>query len=145
MAHNYGTVDPSSQPNNDSFILRFTYNDLHNTFLTFHFDASSLSFVQNVGKGKIMATHASDFESLSGFGTITVVVANVGDIAAAFSVAVVNCNAGVQQIPAKTISLDPDKLGELSFITQAYYEKGNNYNCEGVTCDCACNTGYDNL
>ena len=136
MAYNFGTIDPSSQPNNNSFILRFTYNDLHNTFLTFNLDASSLSFVKNVGQGKIMSTHATDFEALSGYGTIYVVVSNIGDIAASFSVAVVNCNAGVQQIPAKTIALDPGQTGQLSFVTQAYYEAGNNYNCEGMV---ACN------
>lgn len=132
MAYNFGSIDPSSQPNNDSFILRFTYNDLHNTFLIFNLDASTLSFVKNVGKGSIITTHATDFEALSGYGTVTVVVANIGDITASFSVAVVNCNAGVEQIPAKTITLDPGSTGQLSFTTQAYYETGNKYNCEGA-------------
>ena len=48
MLHNFGRIHKSSHPNNQSFIMRFIHEDLHNTFVTFKIDASSLVFVYSV-------------------------------------------------------------------------------------------------
>ena len=48
MLHNFGKIDKSSKSNDKSFILRFIHEDLHNTFVTFKIEASSLAFVYKV-------------------------------------------------------------------------------------------------
>ena len=49
MLHNFGKLHKeSSHPNEDSFILRFIHDDVHNTLVSFDIDASNLLFVYNV-------------------------------------------------------------------------------------------------
>ena len=85
MVHNYGKVHNSSHPNNDSFILKFVHEDLHNSFVTFKIDASNLLFVYNVGKGRIVETYSTDVQALSGMGELTAEIQNTGEVTAEFS------------------------------------------------------------
>ena len=133
MVHNFGRVHNSSHPNNKSFILKFIHEDLHNTFVTFRMDASDILFVYSVGKGRIVDTHATDFEALTGIGEITVEVQNTGDITAEFSVSVLKCNRDIHRIPAKTVTIDPGKVVNATFKVASFNSRtGNsNHQCEG--------------
>ena len=137
MLHNFGRVHPSSHPNNHSFILKFIHEDLHNSFVTLRIDASDISFVKNVGSGRIVETYTTDFESLSEHGTLTVEVGNTGEITSEFSVSVMKCSYGVLMIPAKTMTLDPGEVKNVSFTLQSYTRGGGDMECEGV-CKVCC-------
>ena len=135
MVHNFGKIHNSSSPNNKSFILRFIHEDLHNTFVTFRIDASSITFVHNVGSGRIVDTYATDFEALTGVGVITVVVENTGEVTSEFSVSVMECNRDIHRIPAKTYTVDPGKMAEFIFKVMSYKSRAglSNYKCEGIS------------
>ena len=45
MLYNYGKIDPSTHPNNESFNLRFLETEFHNTLITLQVDASDIAFV----------------------------------------------------------------------------------------------------
>ena len=135
MVHNFGTVHNSSHPNNKSFILRFVHEDLHNTFITFRIDASDIMFVYSVGNGRIVDTSASDFTALKGAGMLSVVVENTGEITAEFSVSVMKCNQGIHRIPAKTVTIDPGKTANVTFMISSYNNRAGDeaaHECEGV-------------
>ena len=132
MAHNFGTVDPSSHPNENSFLLKFLYDDLHNTLLRIKIDASSVSFVYTVGSGRIVDVETTDFEALVDSGKITVVIENTGEVTASFSVSVLRCTRGVHSVPAKSIYLNPGEVGTLEFTVQAFFATGTDYSCEST-------------
>lgn len=48
MLHNFGTVDESTNPNEDAFMLNFLYEELLNTIVTIRIDATNIVFVYNV-------------------------------------------------------------------------------------------------
>ncbi len=133
MAHNFGRVHNSSHPNNKSFILRFVHEDLHNTFVTFRIDASDILFVTNVGSGRILDTHATNFTALEGYGVITVEVENTGEVTAEFSVSVMKCNQGIQQIPAKSVTINPGLVANVTFKVGSANSRagGDAHECEG--------------
>ena len=134
MVRNFGKVHNSSHPNNKSFILKFIHEDLHNTFVTFKIDASNIFFVHNVGKGRIVDTHATNFEALTGVGEITVEVQNVGDITAEFSVSVLKCNRDIHRIPAKSVTIDPGRVANITFKVASFNSRTGNtdHKCEGI-------------
>lgn len=133
MIHNFGRIHPDSHPNNSSFILRLFHDDLHNSFVTFKIDALDISFVQNVGRGRISEIyHPKTFEALQGFGTLMVELINTGEVTAEFSVSVVSCTSGLHHIPAKTVTLDPGELTNVTFKVQSATSKGGNKDCEGT-------------
>ncbi len=134
MVQNFGHVHNSSHPNNKSFILRFVHEDLHNTFVTFRIDASDILFVINVGSGRIVDTHATNFTALEDYGLITVEVENTGEVTAEFSVSVMKCNQGIQQIPAKSVTMNPGLVANVTFRIGSANSKagGENHECEGL-------------
>ena len=130
MVHNFGKVHKSSHPNNHSFILRFVHNKLHNSFVTFRIDASNLLFVYNVGKGRIIETYATDVRAMAGMGELTVEIENTGEITAEFSVSVMRCTGSYRR-PAKTVSILPGKIANVTFKVQSFDNKGGTHECEG--------------
>lgn len=133
MAETFGRVHRSSRPNNQSFILRFVHEDLHNTFVTFRMDASNIYFVYSVGSGRIVDTHATDFEALTGVGEITAEIENTGEVTAEFSISVIKCSRNVQRVPAKTVSIDPGQTVDVIFKLMSYNSRGGGRTvCEGI-------------
>jgi len=130
MVHNYGKVHNSSHPNNDSFILKFVHEDLHNSFVTFRIDASNILYVYNVGKGRIVETYSPDVQALSGIGELTAEIQNTGEVTAEFSVSVMRCT-GTYRMPAKTVSVDPGRIVNVTFKVQSFDNKGGMQECEG--------------
>ena len=136
MIRNFGKVHNSSHPNNDSFILKFVHEDLHNSFVTFRIDASNLLFVYNVGKGRIVETYSTEVRALSGMGELTAEIQNTGEVTAEFSVSVMRCT-GLYKMPAKTVSVDPGRIVNVTFKIQSFDNKGGMQECEGsLTCQC---------
>ena len=131
MVYNHGKVHPSSHPNNHSFILKFIHEDLHNSFVTLKVDASDISFVKNVGSGRIVETYTTGFRALQGYGTLTVELVNTGEVTAEFSVSVMKCSRGLHMIPAKSVTLDPAEVKNVTFKLQSYSEEGGKMDCEG--------------
>ena len=129
---NFGRVHPSSNPNNNSFILRLFHEGLHNSFVTLKIDASDISFVKNVASGRIVDAFTTGFKALQGRGTLTVELSNTGELTAEFTVAVIKCTRGVHHIPAKSIILDPGKIMNATFLLRSYSQKGGNMTCEGT-------------
>ena len=129
---NFGRVHPSSNPNNNSFILRFFHEGLHNSFVTLKIDASDISFVKNIASGRIVDAFTTGFRALQGHGTLTAELSNTGEVTAEFSVAVIKCSRGVHHVPAKSISLDPGQIVNATFLLRSYSQKGGNMTCEGT-------------
>ena len=98
MLHNYGKIHPSTHPNNHTFILRLLYPDLHNSFVTFNLDATDLSFVVNIGRGRIVSAESRGFNRSSHtVGEVVVVVENLSDISQDFTLSLVERAASFQE------------------------------------------------
>lgn len=131
MLHNYGTVHPSTHPTNSSFILRLLYTQFHNTFVTFNLDASDLSFVVNVGKGRIVTAESRGFNrSTKTAGEVVVVVENLAEIAQVFNLVLTKC-FGREKLPSKRVSLHPGETQQVHFALLAQNVKKITTNCEG--------------
>lgn len=132
MLHNYGTIHPSTHPNNSSFILRLVYPDLHNTLVTFRVDASDLSFVVNIGRGRIVAAESRGFNrSTQSAGEVIVVLENLSDISQDFNLLLKEC-FGREKLPSKKVPLQPGETKRVSFPLFAKNLKRITTNCEGM-------------
>lgn len=132
MIHNFGKVHHGSHPNKHSFILKFLHDDLHNSFVTLRIDASDITFVKSVSSGRIVEIYTTDFEATSTFGTLTVEIANTGEISSEFSVSVVKCTTGLFTIPAKTVTLEPAEVKNITYKLRSTEKEGGNKECEGT-------------
>lgn len=131
MLHNYGTVHPSTHPNNNSFIMRLLYTRLHNSFVTFHVDATDLAFVVNVGKGRIVTAESRGFNrSTQTAGEVIVIVENLSELNQDYNLVLTKC-FGREDLPSKRLSLLPGETGRISFALIALNKKRITTNCEG--------------
>ena len=130
MLKNFGHVHPSTKNNDHSFIVRLIHDDLHNSFVTFRIDASDIQFVYNVGKGRIVDARTSDFKALTEVGTMYVEVENTGEIVAEFTVVLSEC-FGRKNLPGKEITIEPGRIGNVTFFLQSYKMFGEQSLCEG--------------
>ncbi len=131
MLHNYGKLHQSTHPNNSSFIMRLIYPDLHNTFITFNLDATDLSFVVNVGRGRIVSAESRGFNRTSNtVGEVVVVVENLSDINQDFNLILTEC-FGRDQLPSKRVPIFPGETRTVSFPLIALNKKKITTQCEG--------------
>lgn len=131
MLHNYGKLHQSTHPNNSTFILRLLYPDLHNTFITFNLDATDLSFVVNVGKGRIVSAESRGFNrSTHTTGEVIVVVENLSDITQDFNLVLTEC-FGREKLPSKRVPIFPGGIKTASFPLIARNVKKITTQCEG--------------
>ena len=132
MIHNYGTVHQDSHPNNDSFILKFLHDDLHNSFVTLRIDATDISFVKSVSSGRIVETYTVPFTATVGHGTLTVEVGNTGEVSSDYSVSVVKCDSGLYDMAARSLSLEPGEVKNTTFALRSGDIDGGGKECEGT-------------
>ena len=133
MLHNYGTIHPSTHPNNSSFIMRLMYPNLHNSLVTFRIDATDLSFVVNVGRGRIVRAESRGFNrSTMSTGEVVVMVENLSDVSQDFNLLLREC-FGREYLPAKRVPLQPGETKSVSFPLFAQNVKRITTNCEGTT------------
>ena len=131
MIHNYGKVHHNSHPNNDSFILKFFHDDLHNSFVTLRIDASDITFVRSVSSGRIVEMYTVPFTAAVGHGSLTVEVGNTGEVLSEYSVSVTKCTSGLHDIAAKKLSLEPGEVRNTSFTLRSGDTDGGQKECEG--------------
>lgn len=132
MLHNFGKIHQSTHPNNSSFIMRLVYPDLHNSFVTFNLDATDLSFVVNVGKGRIVSAESRGFNRTSHTtGEVVVVVENESDITQDFNLLLTEC-FGREQLPSKRVPIHPGQTRTVSFPLIARNVKRITTQCEGT-------------
>lgn len=132
MLHNYGKLHHSTHPNNNSFIMRLLYPDLHNSFVTLNLDATDLSFVVNVGRGRIVSAESRGFNRSSHtVGEVVVVVENLSDINQDFSLTLTEC-FGREQLPSKRVPTFPGETSTVSFPLIALNVKQITTQCEGM-------------
>ena len=131
MIHNYGKVHHGSHPNNNSFILKFLHEDLHNSFVTLRIDASDIAFVRSTSSGRIVETYTIPFTATVGYGTLTVEVGNTGEVTSDYSVSVVKCSSGLYEIAAKSLSLEPGMVKNTTFNLRSGDTDGGAKECEG--------------
>ena len=132
MIHNYGQVHHGSHPNNNSFILKFLHDDLHNSFVTLRIDASDITFVRSVSSGRIVETYTVPFTATVGHGALTVEVGNTGEVSSEYSVSVVKCTSGLHNMAAKTLTLNPGEVQNTSFTLRSGDTDGGGKECEGT-------------
>lgn len=131
LLQNYGKVHPSTHLNENSFILRFIHESLHNSFVTFNIDASDIQFVFNSVKGRIVDVNAEDFVALEEDGLINVEIENIGEISGDFTVTLAHCHD--DRIPvSKTRTLMPGEFANVNFVFQAYTTKSEKIKCVGM-------------
>lgn len=134
MLHNYGTIHPSTHSNNSSFIMRLIYPNLHNSLVTFRIDASDLSFVVNVGRGRIVTAESRGFnKSTQSTGEVIVLVENLSDISQDFNLMLTEC-FGRDNLPSKRVPLQPGESKRVSFSLFARNVERITTNCEGMPC-----------
>lgn len=132
MLHNYGTIHPSTHPNNSSFIMRLIYPNLHNSLITFRIDATDLSFAVNVGRGRIVTAESRGFNrSTKTAGEVIVVVENLSDISQDFNLLLAEC-FGREKLPSKRVPLQPGETKRVSFPLIAHNVERITTNCEGM-------------
>lgn len=132
MIHNFGKVYHGSHPNKDSFILQFLHDDLHNSFITLRIDASDIAFVKSVSTGRIVETYTTGFIARTTSGSLTVEIANTGEIASDYTVSVANCSKKMYKIPDEKLSLDPGEVKNVSFMLRTAGKAGGKKECEGT-------------
>ena len=131
LLRNFGKVHPSTHSNDNSFILRFVHESLHNSFVTFNIDASDIQFVFNSVKGRIVDVNAEDFVALEENGLIIVEIENIGEISGEFTVTLAHCYD--DRIPvSKTQTLMPGQFANVSFVFQAYTTQSEQLKCVGM-------------
>ena len=134
MLHNYGIVHPSTQPNNNSFILRLMYPDLHNSLVSFVIDATDVAFVVNVGKGRIVSAESRGFNrSTQSTGEVIVVVENLSELSQDFNLVLTEC-FGREDLPSKRVNVYPGQTATVSFSLLSRNIKHITANCEGILC-----------
>ena len=132
MMHNYGQVHPTTHVNNNSFIMRLLYPNLHNSFVTFRVDATDLSLVINTGRGRIVSAKSHGFnESTNTAGRVVVVVENLGDVTQDFSLLLNEC-FGRASLPAKTITVYPGYTEAVTFHLIGNNKEDISVECEGI-------------
>lgn len=132
MLHNYGTIHPSTHSNNSSFIMRLIYPDLHNSLVTFRIDASDLSFVVNIGRGRIVTAESRGFNrSTLSAGEVIVLVENLSDISQDFNLLLKDC-FGRNSLPSKRVPLRPGQSKRVSFVLFARNVERITTDCEGM-------------
>lgn len=115
--------------------MRLLYPQLHNTFVTFRIDASDLSFVVNIGRGRIVTAESRGFNrSTQTTGEVVVVVENLSDIAQDFNLVLTEC-FGREQLPSKRVPLLPGESKRVSFVLIALNVKRITTTCEGIKMD----------
>ena len=132
MIHNHGKVHHDSHPNNESFILKFFHNDLHNSFVTLRIDASDILFVRSVSSGRIVETYTVPFTAAVDQGSLTVEIGNTGEVMSDYSVSVVKCTSGLHDLAAKSLSLQPGEVQNTSFVLRSGDTDGGKKECEGL-------------
>ena len=131
MLHNFGEVDKSSRPNNNSFILRFKYKEFHNTFVTYTIDASDITFVLNAAKGRIVTADTQGFtRDTATTGKILVTVQNQGELTADFNIVLRKC-FGRTDLPGKKVTILPGKTEVVVFQLLGGNKGKISVKCEG--------------
>jgi hypothetical protein len=130
MMYNFGTIHPTSSADNYSIIMRFKHTDFQNSMVTFHIDATDLTYVYSVANGRIVNAYATNFEALKDSGFVYVEIENTGDINSEFSVSITRCSRGVHSVAGREVDLDPGAAVELTFQVQTYRALGSDYSCE---------------
>lgn len=110
--------------------LHFSTLNYGSTLITLTLDASDISFVINVGSAKIGNCVANNFEALSTNGTLTCIVQNTGNIEAEFTLSVTECTNGVQEMVAKTRSIDVGFNTTIAFTLRSSEIDGNDHECK---------------
>ena len=115
MLYNYGDIHNSSYEDENSFILRFRYNEFHNTWISFTIDATDIAFVENIAKGRIVKAVTEGFtKSTRATGRVVVTVMSEGELSAYFIISLREC-FGRKNLPSKKIHLRPGKSQTVSF------------------------------
>ncbi len=111
--------------------MRLVYPDLHNSLVTFRVDASDISYVVNVGKGRIVTAESRGFNrSTQTTGEVIVVVENLSDISQDFNLLLTEC-FGRERLPSKRVPLLPGETKTVSFPLIAQNVKQITTECEG--------------
>lgn len=131
MLHNYGELHPSTSIDNNSFIMRLVYNELHNSFVTFEIDATDVSFVINVGKGRIISAVSRGFNvSTATTGEVVIIVENTGELTQDYHVGLAEC-FGRNDLPSRRVSIIPGETQTVSFFLKANNVMRITTDCEG--------------
>lgn len=131
MLHNYGEIHRSTHSNNNTFIMRLIYPDLHNTFVTFRLDASDVSFVVNVGKARIVKAEARGFNrSTASAGQVVIIVQNQGGLTQDFILSLTKC-FGREDLPSKRVKTRPGHSEVVIFPLLARNKGKEDVHCEG--------------
>ena len=79
-----------------------------------------------------MDAYIDPFESLSIDGYLNVYVQNTGDITATYAVSVGHCSGGIDYIPSKSVTIDPGKDTNVSFVVHSFHSVGQINTCKGT-------------
>ena len=131
MLHNFGEVDESSRPNNNSFILRFKYTEFHNTSVTFNMDASNIEFIVNASKGRIIKANTEGFtRDTPRAGKVFIKVQNEGKLTADFNVVLSEC-FGQMDFLGKKVTILPGQAKVVIFQLLGGNKSNHSVQCEG--------------
>jgi hypothetical protein len=98
---------PADIPNSAAVMsLAYSINQIQDTLLTLEMTADSMRFIRNTATGRIVRASASDFVALSQGGTLAVVVANTGSLAALFTLTF-ECSDLLHPVPPANSAIDP--------------------------------------
>ena len=130
MMHNYGEIHQSTHISNSSFIMRMVYPDFHNSLVTFRIDASDISFVVNIGKGRIVKAETRGFnKSTYSAGEVVVVMQNQGDLTQDFNLVLTKC-FGREDLPSRIVTAQPGQSKVIIFPLLARNKGNINVHCE---------------
>ncbi len=131
MLENFGEIHDSSHPDNHTYIIRFKYNEFHNTLVKFKIDASDVSFVKNVADGRIVSITTSGFGTgKGGVGLVLVTAENTGEVTSTFYVSLRNC-FNRENLPSKDVILKPGESKVLTFPLRSTSIKRVTTTCKG--------------
>ncbi|XP_065919343.1 hapless 2-like [Dysidea avara] len=131
MLHNIGRVlDFPRRDNLIDYRLDFIYEGIRRSIFTITMEADDLQTIVSRSPGRIVETYIEPFEALSVEGLLTVAIQNVGTVSTSYQVSVDHCSAGVDWVPAKSISVDPNEVRNVQFPVHSYHSIGQVNHCE---------------
>lgn len=142
MIYNFGEIDNSSRPNEQSFILRFKHKEFHNTFVTFEIAGDDIKFVVNAAKGRIVKVDSTGFSKEdASTGKVLVTVQNQGELTADFNILLKKC-LGRDNLPGKKITINPGKTEVVVFPFMGGNKGKVTVKCTGKLCPLSFSVNY---
>lgn len=115
--------------NSSSFVLAYELEEEHTSLVALQISADDLILVYNRASGEIVRAAIKDFESVSNDGKLQVEIINTGYVTANFHISIDACSEGIDMIPERTVSIDPQVTEKLTFKLRQSEQSDSENNC----------------